>query len=338
MFATRPSSPLKQPPLARLVVPIAGRPLLTLLMIIGCGGGGDTPTRPSEVPRVTVARVTVTPSTITLDALGATSTVQGQPVDSRGAAVPDVPVSWSVANSSVATVTGGVITAVGNGETTVTASAGGMSAVVAVTVRQRASTLVVLRQPSTVRAGVAFDSALVVELRDASGARLTSDNTTVVSAAISGDSSGVLAGGTATAIGGTVQFANLIVAGTARSATLQFSAPSGATVLSESFVLQPGNPSVLESSATEALEAPAGTTLATPLVVRVRDAWRNAVPGTAISFRLLAGEGTLSDTLLIADGAPPCRWPAANMQANSRSARRSTRCSSMFRSPPRPMA
>lgn len=91
----------------------------------GTGGGSTTPT---PIP---VASIVLSGYVVNLDAVGATATITATvlPEDAD-----DKTVVWTSSDGSVATVSGGKITAVGAGTATITVTAGGKSATVTVTV------------------------------------------------------------------------------------------------------------------------------------------------------------------------------------------------------------
>lgn len=99
----------------------------------GGGGGGAS---------ASVASVTVTPSTVNLDE-GDVLQLTAVVYDSANN-VLTVPVTWSVTNPSVATVSStGLLTAVTNGSTSVTASAGGKSGGSSVNVTKKIATITI---------------------------------------------------------------------------------------------------------------------------------------------------------------------------------------------------
>jgi uncharacterized protein YjdB len=108
---------------------------------------------------VTVAAVanavTVTPTSVSLNALGATQQLTGTVRDSGNTAIPNRTVSWALATSNgAATVSAsGLVTAVTNGVETVTASAAGpagpITTNVSVTVAQTVATVTVTSSGST---------------------------------------------------------------------------------------------------------------------------------------------------------------------------------------------
>ena len=110
---------------------------LALLTLAACGK--DSPTGPPAP-----ARVAVTPSSVVLDALGATVRLSATTYDRYSKIMSDARVSWSSSDGSVATVSPeGVVTALRNGAARITAESGGATVVVTVTVAQSASRIVV---------------------------------------------------------------------------------------------------------------------------------------------------------------------------------------------------
>jgi uncharacterized protein YjdB len=89
------------------------------------------------------ASVTVSPDAVQLDALGAKTRVFVKIVDEKGRPVSET-VSWQTSDPKIATVIDGEITAVGAGETVVTASAAGL--------RSLAKVIVVLPQVASIAA------------------------------------------------------------------------------------------------------------------------------------------------------------------------------------------
>ena len=88
-------------------------------VMLACGGGG--PTRPVNV---TVTTVDVTASIDTLTAFGETTALTAVARDQQGNVVSDATFTWASSDDLLATVDGnGVVTAVANGDVTITASA-----------------------------------------------------------------------------------------------------------------------------------------------------------------------------------------------------------------------
>ncbi len=104
--------------------------LSVALWAVACGDGAVEP--PPDAPRPTT--VTVTPASAVLSALGATVQLSVEVRDQNDQVVVGVAVTWASGNASVATVdASGLVTAVANGTTTITATAGSVSGTAAVT-------------------------------------------------------------------------------------------------------------------------------------------------------------------------------------------------------------
>jgi alpha-tubulin suppressor-like RCC1 family protein len=101
-------------------------------VLSACGGGA--PTAPPSPPPAGVASITVTPEMIGFTGLGEELTLVATARDQQGSPMPGVSVSWSSNDPSVVTVSDGAATSVGDGEAVLTASAGGVSVAVPVTV------------------------------------------------------------------------------------------------------------------------------------------------------------------------------------------------------------
>ncbi|MCY4647085.1 MAG: Ig-like domain-containing protein [Gammaproteobacteria bacterium] len=98
--------------------------------------------------------VGVTPDTVPLTALGQTAQLAAEVRDQIGRVMESVPVSWSSADTTVAAVdSAGLVTAIGGGATTVTATAGEVSGAAMVTVTQSAGSVVVSPAADTIAPG-----------------------------------------------------------------------------------------------------------------------------------------------------------------------------------------
>ncbi len=130
---------IKSPFRHRLTKPAA---IAVLLIAVGCGGGGgDSGVGPGGGGSATVAAVAVTPTSsnllvgVTDSANLSTTTATATPKDASGNTLSGQSITWSSTAPSVATVTSsGVITAVSAGSASITATSGGKSGSVAVTV------------------------------------------------------------------------------------------------------------------------------------------------------------------------------------------------------------
>lgn len=146
---------------------------LLILLAAGCGGGSDGGgTTPPPPAPATVATVDVSPASSTL-AIGATAQLSATTRDAAGNTLSGRTVTWTSANSAVATVSGsGLVTAVAAGSTTITATAEGRTGQATITVTPPPVANVVLdRDTASVLAGGTVQ--LTASPRDAAGAALT---------------------------------------------------------------------------------------------------------------------------------------------------------------------
>ncbi len=113
-------------------------------------------------------RIEVTPATLSFASLGETAQLTARPMDAQGNTVSGVTLTWTSVNGAVATVSStGLVTAVGNGTTTIRASGGGKVGEATVTVQQvPASVTVSLARTSIVEPDTTRATAVV---RDARG-------------------------------------------------------------------------------------------------------------------------------------------------------------------------
>ncbi len=127
--------------------------LAVVALAKGCGDG-ESPTAPPPVPdppRPTT--VTVSPATDELTALGETVQLTAEVRDQNARVMAGATVTWTSSAISVATVdASGLVTAAGNGEATVTASAGEASGSAVVTVTQAVASVVVSPATDTLTA------------------------------------------------------------------------------------------------------------------------------------------------------------------------------------------
>ena len=114
-------------------------PIVALTLIVACVGDDEAaPTEPPEPPVATT--VSVSPASVDLSSFGETLQLTAAVLDQNSQAMAGAPVSWTVSDNSVATVSaGGLVTAAGNGNATVTATSGGAAGAASVTVAQRAA-------------------------------------------------------------------------------------------------------------------------------------------------------------------------------------------------------
>lgn len=176
----------------------AGLACVASTVINGCGGGGGGDPAPAPV----LASIAVSPSNLTLDALGATSQLEATGRDQNGAAV-SVQFSWSSSDTAVVAVDAeGLVTASGNGTATVNVRSGSVSASASVTVQQ-APASITLSQDEVLLTDPGADLQLEASVLDANGHAMSADLTWASSnpavAAVDGDGRVTAqAGGTAT--------------------------------------------------------------------------------------------------------------------------------------------
>lgn len=114
-------------------------PILALAVIVACGGDDEAaPTEPPEPPVATT--VSISPAAVDLSSLGETLQLTAAVADQNGQAMAGAPVSWTISDNSVASVSaGGLVTAIANGSATVTATSGSAAGTAGVAVAQRAA-------------------------------------------------------------------------------------------------------------------------------------------------------------------------------------------------------
>ena len=114
-------------------------PIVALTLIVACVGDDEAaPTEPAEPPVATT--VSISPASVDLSSFGETLQLTAAVLDQNSQAMSGAPVSWTVSDNSVASVSaGGLVTAVANGSATVTATSGSAAGTAAVTVAQRAA-------------------------------------------------------------------------------------------------------------------------------------------------------------------------------------------------------
>ena len=127
--------------------------MATVAWAAACGDGATEPSAPPpDPPRPTT--VTVTPATAELTALGETVQLRAEVRDQNGQAMASAAVTWASSSDAVVTVSAaGLVTAVGNGTATITATGGGVSGTATGTVAQTVSAVAVSPAADTLVAG-----------------------------------------------------------------------------------------------------------------------------------------------------------------------------------------
>ncbi len=139
--------------------------LLAVAALLACG---EEP-GPITSYRPVTTSVALEPDSVILTAIGATAQLRANALDQNGRILRNARVFWASGNEPVATVgPAGRVTARGNGNTAITASAGGRKAVARVTVAQRAAA-VRMSPPDTTLQGIGDTLRLLAEAIDANG-------------------------------------------------------------------------------------------------------------------------------------------------------------------------
>jgi hypothetical protein len=279
--------------------------VFTAAGIVACG---SEPTNPVPVPTSLSLNVSI----VGLSALGATTQITATVRDQNDAPMSGVTVGFASANTAVATVNAsGLVTAVANGSTSVTASVGSLSSQVPVNVSQVVTQLVkAAGDQQTGEVASQLAAAVEVELRDSRGNPVPGGvvpNATVQFVAANGGSPVDLqvtanASGRASTMwtlgtgAGTQQLAVSLVGG---AATTQFSATA-----------TPGPATALVVVSGDNQTGAAEQALPDSIVVQVTDQYGNLTPGPTISFAVTLGGGSVSPTSVDApaDGRAATRW------------------------------
>ncbi|MCC6318516.1 MAG: Ig-like domain-containing protein [Gemmatimonadaceae bacterium] len=184
-----------------------------LLAAVGCSKGTEAPSGP---PAGVTASVDVTPTSVSLATLGATQTFSAVVKDGRGTVLGGKTPVWSSSSSAVAIVDpSGVVTAVGNGSATISATVDGKVGQAVVNVAQQVARLRAALLSSGVsgdrKAGEPFGVAVTAE--DGGGARVTSF-TGAVTLSLAPNPGNATVGGTVSmnAAGGLAQFVGVKIA------------------------------------------------------------------------------------------------------------------------------
>lgn len=145
---------------------LAGAVLAGVAWVVGCGDGTTDPARPPEIP--VPATITVSPASAELTAVGETVQLSAEVRDQNGRVMSRAAVTWVSVSNAVARVdAAGLVTAVGNGTSTISATAGSASGSAEVTVAQAVKGIEVLPAPGKVSAGDTL--RLSAEAWDANG-------------------------------------------------------------------------------------------------------------------------------------------------------------------------
>jgi hypothetical protein len=151
-------------------------------------------------------------------------------------------------------------------------------------------------QPTAATAGTAISPSLVVDVEDANGKLLTSDNSNVTLCIQSGSAAAAMSGTvTVAAVNGVATFTNVILT-TAGACQLEATDGSAAVAKTASFNVAPGAAAQL-AFATQPPAGTAGTALSSVVNVAVEDAYGNLVTSNSGSVTLAIQTGSAGSTL-----------------------------------------
>jgi len=266
------------------------------LFLWGCSGGDSTSAKVATT-------VTVAPSPVSFDAIGATQVVHATVHDQNGGAMPGVPLTWAAAGTAV-TVTplGGdsaTVTAAANGSASVTASGGGVSGAGAAQVAQVPTQLQKFggdTQIGTVSA--TLPGVVRVKLVDRLGAGVAGKTVNFTISAGGGTLSSASAvteadgtAGVTWTLGGTLG---------AQSVTATFTGPAPATAV---FTATAVNTALGVASPARGGEQAVivGAPVTTAPAIVVRNLAGAPVAGLPVTFAAAAGNGTVTGATTVTD-------------------------------------
>ena len=146
------------------------------MILAGCGGGDSgptspttpsTPTPPAPPPTPVATSITVNPSSQTLATIGATVQLTATVRDQNNSPMTGQTVNWTSANTVVATVSGnGLVTAVSNGTSQITARSGNASGTASITVAEPVPTRIAVTPSSHTLEAIGETVELRATVRD----------------------------------------------------------------------------------------------------------------------------------------------------------------------------
>lgn len=229
------------------------------------GGGTQTPTT-----------LTLSMTTIDFASVGATQQLSASVADQNGQAMTGVSVTWLSSNPGAATVSGGLVTSVGNGTATITATAGAASGTATVSVTQVATAVSATPTDVLIESigGTQALSAVAVDAEDSEVAGHTFTWSSDTESVATVDSDGVV---TAVSEG---------------TAEITVETTSGSSTLSDVVTVTVDVPLTITT-----VELPAGV-----VTVPYTPAQLQAAGGSAYVWALAAGSGPLPTGLTLSAG------------------------------------
>jgi len=247
----------------------------------------------------------VTPDPSTLTAIDETVQLSAVAEDGNGNTVTGETFTWVSTVLATATVdAAGLATAVGNGSTSIEATAGGVTGTASLTVTQTATALIFNVHPVTTVAGTAFLPAVQIAAFDGNGniALNFSATVTVVRNDLI-DCEGTPLGTTSVAAAsGVAVFSNLFFEQSCGGIRLEASAGALTSLPSNPFSILPAGPTMIQLISGDAQSAAPSTPLTNQLIVQVTDVFGNGVPGFDVTW-IVAGGGSLLASSTVTDAA-----------------------------------
>ena len=240
----------------------------------------------TEPPRPT--SISVNPSEVTFDALGAARQASAQVLDQNGQPLPNEPISWSSDGTQVASVDStGLIAAVGNGTTEISASSGTLSGSITVRVEQVAADLQKLGgDAQTGPVGGALNEELAVQVLDRLDIPIS--GVSVAFAVVSGGGSVDVANATTNSQG---RAATTWTLGAAAGLNTAEASVTGLAPVSFSATGVAGSVVVNEGDGQTGL---VGFAVNVAPSVRILDANDNPIAGEGVTFAVTGGGGSVT--------------------------------------------
>ena len=256
--------------------------------VLGCVLSAAACSKGTEGPVATT--IVVTPGGLTFASINRTQKLKARVLDQHGDSMPGLKVSWSSAGITVATVdTTGLVTAKGNGATTITATSGSVHLDVACAVAQVATAITEFSGDAQVfTVGSALPVPLDVRVTDSLGSPVAGAsvgfNVTLGGGGLSATSAVSNASGDATAIWTL-----------GHTAGLQLVAASlGALGLTFTATANPGAPANIAVNGGSGQTFVVGGTLPIAPSAKVTDQYGNLASGAQVVFAVTAGGGGVS--------------------------------------------
>ncbi|MEP7001960.1 MAG: Ig-like domain-containing protein [bacterium] len=251
--------------------------------ITASASGVSSTVQITVTPDDTPASVTLSPASAVALASGSLATLTATVRATDGHTVSTALVSWTSSNSTVATVSAGVVTALKVGTATITATSGSASTSAIVTVTPGpAAELGIQAQPMGAATGTPLSTQPVIEVRDKAG-NVVPTATNAVTASIAAGGGTLTGTTTVNAVAGVATFANLIVSGTPGTRTLGFAASGLTSVTSADVVITPSPTALLVIDSTAVTLAVAAGAITPVITLSVKNGGITPLTGLTLS-------------------------------------------------------